>query len=181
MFVCLELWQKHHYFLKKTYLYLKMVPSLNFRHRGDKTLKLSSHIILLKTQLCALVFFSRSLNERNMGPNDGTNGSFPPSFQEHGVAPSSGALRRRTLCFAKWSNCFLTRLALKQKCKSVPNHVQPAGFWHLMTQILSKGHNPFKHKSYKSIFKRKSSASLSKIWWNRFFTKVSFTHRCTSK
>ena len=109
-------------------VYLKMVPSLNFRHRGDKTLKLSSHIILPKTQLCALVFFSRSLNERNMGPNDGTNGSFPPSFQEHGVAPSSGALRRRTLCFAKWSNCFLTRLALKQKCKSVPNHVQPAGF-----------------------------------------------------
>ena len=108
---------------------LKMVQNLNFRHRGDKTLKSSSsHIILPKTQLCALVFFSRSLNERNMGPNDGTNGSFPPSFQEHGVAPSSGALRRRALCFAKWSNCFLTRLALKQKCKSVPNHVQPAGF-----------------------------------------------------
>ena len=109
--------------------------------------------------------------ELYMGPNDGTNGSFPPSFQEHGVAPSSGALRRRALCFAKWSNCFLTRLALKQKCKSVPNHVQPAEFWHLMTQILSKGHNPFKHKSYKSIFKRNSSASLLKIWWNRFTKK----------
>ena len=148
--------------------YLKTVQTLGYKRLNWTSVGLIIRQDLVTTQVCALVFFSRSLNERNMGPNDGTNGSFPPSFQEHGVAPSNGALRRRALCFAKWSNCFLTRLALKQKCKSVPNHVQPAGFWHLMTQILSKGHNPFKHKSYKSIFKRKSSASLSKIWWNRF-------------
>ena len=56
---------------------------------------------------------------------DETNGSFPPSFQER---------------FAKWSNCFLTRLALKQKCKSVPNHV-------VQPEILTPNDpDSFKHK-----------------------------------
>ena len=80
---------------------------------------------------------------------DETNGSFPPSFQER---------------FAKWSNCFLTRLALKQKCKSVPNHVQPG----ILTpnDPDSFKHNPQTQK-LQVILKRKSYDSLSKTW-NKF-------------
>ena len=37
MFVCLELWQKHQYLLKETYLYLKEAQESIIEEKGQKS------------------------------------------------------------------------------------------------------------------------------------------------